>query len=222
MQPIKHFENKFSGDTCVVIGNGPSLKDIDLPRLSIKYPTFGSNRIYLYPFVPKFYAIADPVMVASCLLDIQKPNFVPDAMFLSRSVPLKGAYLINYAVKWGFSKNPQHELVIGGTVTYVLLQLAYWMGFKKVLLVGVDHSYPGAASHGVPGTPFIQEGDDKDHFSPDYFKPGMVYNRPELEATEKYYRLAKSVFEADGRKIINLSTKTNLLVYDRDNVKNYY
>lgn len=222
MLSMKKLENRHVGETCVVIGNGPSLKDTDLNKLAKKYPTFGSNRIYLYPFVPTYYAVADSIMVASCLLDIQKPEFKPDAMFLSREVPLKGAIHLNYVVKNGFSKNPGHEVIIGGTVTYVLLQLAYWMGFKRVLLVGVDHSYPGAGVGGLPGTRFIQEGEDQDHFSKDYFMPGMVYNRPELEATERYYWLAKEVYEADNRKIINLTTNTRLLVYDKDNVKKYY
>lgn len=222
MLSLKKLQNKHSGETCIVIGNGPSLNDIDLKRLSEKYPTFGSNRIYLFPFVPTYYAICDGPMAYSCLPDIQGDDFSPEAMFLSRDIPLSKAILVNYVVKSGFSFNPGHELVIGGTVTYVLLQLAYYMGFKTVVLVGVDHDYPNAGSRGVPGTRFIATGEDTDHFHSGYFANGMVYNRPELKATERYYDQARLIFENNDRKIVNASTKSRLLVYDRVEINDYY
>lgn len=221
MSHIKKLKDSHKGQTCVVIGNGASLKETDLNRLSQKYPTLGSNRIYLYPFVPDYYAICDDLMLMSCLEDIQKESFRPKAMFINSAYPLPFAIPVNYSIKYDFSKDIEHEIVIGGTVTYVLLQIAYYLGFKKALLVGVDHDYPGAGK-GSPGSVFLQEGDDKDHFHPEYFKPGMIYNRPELSATERMYQFAKSVFELDGRKILNLTTSTKLLVYDRDNVNKYY
>jgi hypothetical protein len=221
MSRLKRLQNKHDGETCVVIGNGASLKDIDLARLSEKYATFGSNRIYLFPFVPMYYAIADDVMLMSCIQDIVKPGFCPAEMFINSNYPIPMATPVNYAVRYDFSFDIERDIVIGGTVTYVLLQIAYYMGFKKALLVGVDHYYP-SADKGKPGTKFIQSGQDVDHFHPDYFKDGMIYNRPELAATEKMYTLAKNVFESNGRKIINLTTKTNLLVYDKEDVNKYY
>jgi hypothetical protein len=99
------------------------------------------------------------------------------------------------------------------------LQLAWYMGFSTVLLVGVDHKYPKAASAGRPGSKFIASGDDPDHFkmadgSP-YFAPGRIYNRPELSATERYYAQARMVFEQAGRKIINLTPDTALNVFEK-------
>ena len=141
-------------------------------------------------------------------------------MWVPRAFPVEGANLANYVVSSNFSEDPSYEIVIGGTVTYVLLQLAFYMGFQKALLVGVDHSYPGAGK-GTPGSKFIQKGDDPDHFHPEYFEEGMIYNRPELKGTEYSYTVAKMKFEGAGRKIVNLTSKTNLLVYDRDNVKKY-
>ena len=224
MFPIRSLKDKHAGETCVVIGNGPSLRDVDLERLAKKYPTFGSNRIYLFPFVPKYYAICDELMAINCLVDIQKPEFNPEIMFLSRTIPMnRDNYIpVNYTVSGQFSKDIDHEIVIGGTVTYVLLQIAYYMGFSKVLLVGVDHNYPGAGAKGRPGSRFIQDGEDQDHFDPNYFIPGAVFNRPELKGTETSYQLAKLIYEKDGRKIINVTTNTSLLVYDRDSINKYY
>lgn len=222
MSHIKRLKNKHAGETGVIIGNGASLKDIDLKRLAKKYPTLGSNKIYLYPFTPDYWAVADNEMLYSCLADgYPNKDFSPKVSFVNSMYPLEWATPVNYTIRYDFSRDIAKEIVIGGTVTYVLLQIAYYMGFKKILLVGVDHNYPGA-DNGTPGSKFVQAGEDEDHFHPEYFKAGMIYNRPELKATEKMYLFAKNVYEADGRKILNLTTNTRLFVYDRVNVKNYY
>ena len=40
-----------------------------------------------------------------------------------------------------FSKNVARCLYGGSTVTYIAMQLAYFMGFNTVILVGVDHKF---------------------------------------------------------------------------------
>jgi hypothetical protein len=96
------------------------------------------------------------------------------------------------------------------------------MGFTTVLLVGVDHKYPKAATSGRPGSKFIATGDDPDHFKmadgSAYFAPGRIYNRPELSATERYYGLARATFEQAGRKIINLTPGTALNVFEKQEI----
>lgn len=221
-----HLANKHDGETCVVIGNGPSLSDVRLERLAERYPTFGSNRIYTYPFVPTYYAIADQLMIHACIEDIQKTEFNPVEMFLPRAFDLPFGNPLTYVVKYDFSFDPTHEVVIGGTVTYVLLQLAYWMGFSKVLLVGVDHNYP-MADKGKPGSVFLAtEAKDPDHFEPkgggQYFSKGRMFARPELKGTENSYMLAKHAFESNGRKIINCTRNSKLLVYDKEKIEKYY
>ena len=41
----------------------------------------------------------------------------------------------------GFSKHPHFRIWEGGTVTYVAIQLARFMGFSKIILIGVDHNF---------------------------------------------------------------------------------
>ena len=48
---MKSYVNCHAGKRAFVIGNGPSLRDTDLHKLAGEV-TFGSNRIYLYPFIP--------------------------------------------------------------------------------------------------------------------------------------------------------------------------
>ena len=43
---LSKYKNKYTGHRCIIIGNGPSLNDMDLSLLKNEY-TFGLNRIYL-------------------------------------------------------------------------------------------------------------------------------------------------------------------------------
>ena len=55
------------------------------------------------------------------------------------------------------------------------LQLAYWMGFSKVLLVGMDFSYQIPADAKVDGNIIVSQSDDPNHFDPRYFGAGKTW-----------------------------------------------
>jgi len=42
---------------------------------------------------------------------------------------------------WSFYEDISEPIHAGWTVTYVAMQIAYYMGFKRVFLIGVDHSF---------------------------------------------------------------------------------
>lgn len=213
---IRDFFNKHKGEVAVVIGNGPSLEKTPLEKLS-KYVTFGANKIYDLPFTPAYWTCADRDMLHDCIPWVLEHEFTSQK-FVPRDIPLPGSHQLNVVIEAGFSKDLSEKVVIGGTVTYINLQLAYYMGFSTVLLVGVDHKYPKAGANGRPGSKFIASGDDPDHFkgkSGAYFTPGKIYNRPELSGTEHSYALARQVYAGDGRKIYNLTPGSALNVYER-------
>jgi hypothetical protein len=215
---IQDFKDKHKGETCVVIGNGPSMEHTP-DELIYKYKSFGANKIYGSGDTPTFWTCIDSVMLTECIpWVIDHPKFECEK-FVPRDVPLPGSHQLNISIESGFSKDAAEKVILGGTVTYVNLQLAWYMGFTTVLLVGVDHKYPKASIGGKAGYKFIAEGADPDHFkladgSP-YFTPGRLYNRPELSANERYYAAAKMVFEQAGRKIINLTPGTALNVFPK-------
>lgn len=219
---IRHLENKHEEETCVVIGNGPSLDDTPLKELGEKYITFGSNKIYQYPFKPNYYFCVDADMLHDCVPWLKKNEYYPDAIFLPKYVPFPGRIGLNVVIEGGFSLNVPKKIHIGGTVTFVALQMAYYMGFDTVLLVGCDHKYPKTGYDGKPGSKFIASGDDPDHFGDNYFEPGKMYNRPELDAVAKYtYPTARKAFENKGGKVINITTDTALDVFEKDKVANW-
>jgi len=202
-----------AGKTCLVIGNGPSLRDIP-PEFLGRYPTFGTNRIYLLDgFTPTYYASVNPLVIEQSLAEI---NAMDCTKFIRASMADKitGAYPLYSSYVPMFSRDPLKCVFEGHTVTYVCLQLAHWMGFKTVLLVGVDHRFD---YKGAPNQQVTADQPDVNHFSPDYFGPGVVWNNPDLRNSEKAYHMARLNYELTGRRIINITPGTALDVFEKGN-----
>lgn len=210
--------NKHQGETCLVIGNGPSLKDMPLPFLK-RYPAFGSNRIYLLKgFCPTYYAAVNPLVIAQSQAEILGMD--SEVKFLSESVPLEGERILKLRSIGHpfFSDNPESGIYEGYTVTYVLLQLAFFMGFNKALLVGVDHSY---VFNGAPNEQKAAVGADVNHFDPAYFTNGTQWNNPDLERSEQAYRMARERFDIAGRAIVNLTPGSKLEIFPKQDWRVY-
>lgn len=206
-------KNKHAGETCLIIGNGPSLKDVPLTFLK-KYPTLGSNRIYiLSDFVPTYLTCINPVVLEQFFYDfdgVKTTKFIRAGYdhLVSGSLPLHSSAFPM------FSKNPSVCVYEGFTVTFVSMQLAWWMGFTTVLLVGVDHRFTFS---GVPNQEMKADAVDVNHFDPNYFS-GCQWNNPDLEGSEHAYKIAYNVYKQDGRKIINLTQGTALEVFERGEI----
>lgn len=220
---IADFENIHKGETALVIGNGPSLDKTPLEQLAAKYKSFGANKIYdsyTHPdFIPTYWTCVDTLMMEDCITMVNThPEFNP-IKFVPREFPIKGANLLNVKIGQPFSLKADEYVVLGGTVTMVNLQLAYYMGFTTVLLVGVDHRYPRRSMDGAPGSQFIGDGIDEGHFRSKhgaYFENGKRYNRPELAATGGVsYPIARQAYEQAKRKIINLTPHTALEAFEK-------
>ena len=113
---------------------------------------------------------------------------------------------------------------MGGTVTYAMMQIAYYMGFDNFLLIGLDHYYP-KAGQALPGTEFVAEGDDPDHFvcadGKPYFEEGKRFNNPETDKIVPYYQMFKELCEKDGKRVINLTKETHLDVFQKGDIKEW-
>jgi len=207
--------NAYKDKTCIIVGNGPSLKKVPLSFLR-KYPTFGTNRIFLYEgFQPTFYVSVNPLVLNQStegILGLDCPKFVREG-YENRfgAVPL-----------WSmptplFAYNPLQWVFEGYTVTFVCLQLAFFMGFTTALLVGVDHRF---VFEGEPNEQRTLQEEDVNHFHPQYFT-NLEWNNPDLEGSEHAYQLAKEAFELVGRRIINLTANTALEVFEKGKVSEW-
>lgn len=205
----KDLYNKHDGETCLIVGNGPSLRDVPLDFLK-KYPSFGTNRIYLLEgFAPTYYCSVNPLVIGQYYDDITTlvmPKFIPaNCCFDDTCIPLNSSGIVM------FSQDASTWVYEGHTVTFVCLQIAYYMGFKTVLMVGVDHSFQ---YHGAPNQEMEMQGNDPNHFDPNYFK-GARWNNPDLVRSERAYKLARAMYEAKGRKIVNLTPGTKETAFEK-------
>lgn len=110
-----------------------------------------------------------------------------------------------------FAFNPFDSMSEGGTVTYIALQLAYFMGFSEVYLIGVDHSF---LAEGNPNEKQLMKGSDPNHFHADYFSE-KEWHLPDLAASEIVYRLARYYFSAAGRHVYDATVDGNLDVFEK-------
>jgi hypothetical protein len=229
---LKKFHNIHQGKRCFIIGNGPSLNKTDLSLLADEY-TIGVNGIfYKYDeiqFSPTYYVVEDDHVIADNLRKIGEIDyavkFFPDdyADLIDSAddtffMPADFGFYIKshpYYETPRFSKDITEAVYTGQTVTYINLQLAYYMGFSEVYLIGVDFSYTIPDSAKIDGLTIVSQDDDPNHFHPDYFGKGKKWHDPKLYNCLKSYRFAKKVFEEDGRKIYNATIGGNLEVFER-------
>ncbi len=212
---LTKFKDIHVGEVGLIIGNGPSLKDCPRELLD-KYITFGSNKIFLLDgFTPNYYTIIDEHMLHNCASYLNG-KYQPDAMFIRRPYPITGSYQINPIVHPGWSNNINKAVVMGGTVTYASLQIAFYMGIRTAILVGVDHNYSGGLAGAPGGAIFQADLDvDPDHFHPEYFKVGDFYAAPELDGSEVYYKIARKVFEREEGRVVNLTPGTKEEAFEK-------
>jgi hypothetical protein len=192
------------GETCFVIGNGPSLKDVPNEFLN-RHPSFGSNRIYL-KYLPTYYVVINELLIKQYKEEI---DALETTKFAREDTNVRNAFPLHLVEAPMFSFAPTEWVFDGHNTTFVLLQLAFWMGFTTVKLVGVDHRYE---FEGLPNQTLRMEGDDPNHFDPEYFK-GAQWQAPDLEVSELAYVMAKEAYEANGRQIVNITRGSALTVF---------
>ena len=114
-----------------------------------------------------------------------------------------------------FSLDATQRLYCGQSVTIINLQLAHWMGFQRVVLIGMDFSYRIPEDADRNGGRIISRSDDPNHFHPDYFGAGKTWNDPRLDRVLVSYHLADEVYRATGREIINATEGGKLDLFPR-------
>ena len=217
---IRQLYNKHKGERCFIIANGPSLKKTDISLLKDEY-TIGMNRIYLLKdkigFLPTYLTVAD--------IEIQLNQFQEeyDNINIPKFFPWKvrrnftnsdNAYFFRMKYKMSFSPDFTKFIGAGKSVTVVCIQLAYYLGFSEVILIGKDHSYTHEQKS-VPGTRIKSTGDEQNHFIKGYYKKGMKWSIPNYLEEEIAYSHARQTFEKDGRKILDATIDGKLNIFEK-------
>lgn len=216
---MAEYYNLHRGKRCFIIGNGPSLKDTDLARLRGEH-TFGLNRIYLlFPelgFTTTYFVSINDLVIQQCAEEIAA---LPIPKFIAwRSNPyfqrLPEDLVFLYTTYTGprFAYDLTRRVWEGATVTNVALQLAFYMGFRQVILIGVDHNF---ASKGEANKTVVSTGEDPNHFSPAYFGKGFRWQLPDLDTSEVGYTLAREAYRKAGREVIDATVGGKLTVFPK-------
>ncbi len=206
---IRQLRDCCRNQRCFIVANGPSLSKTDLGKLANEL-TFGLNRIYLHfessTFRPTYYLAVNELVLEQFADEIgrlEMPKFLNWNRRTRYDTQDDNTYFLKskMVLKDSFQYDLTRPLVVGGTVTFVALQLAYYMGFAKVILIGLDHSY---GEKGLPsGTEIRAAERDESHFHPQYFPKGVKWQLPDLLRSEVDFEIARRAFEQDGREILD-------------------
>lgn len=226
-------KDRFLNQSCVVIGNGPSLQARDLEALKKKgYSCFASNKIYKIfeqtDWRPDFYACTDGRVFKQNYQDIFKNLDCPlylneefrkicESEKISNSLYGKTIRYLKYLLHKNIMRfYPDCRMIIsGGSVTFVLISLAWMMGFRNIYLIGCDHNY-GAFSGQKSGQAIDPgAGINQDYFVKDYMKPGELINVGDLEKATEGYRIARKYIERHGGHLYNATRGGKLEVLER-------
>ena len=207
------FHDMHKGETGLIVANGPSLEQVPIEFLK-SYITLGCNRITgMAPeFVPNYYACTG---ITQIVKREQRETMYPmlahpdcKAAFINRMYahlfPFENIYTILSGAYYGientrfFSYDPLNIIGIGATMTFILLEIAFYMGFDPVLIVGLDHHYPkGTKKHFY----------DDSEFPLFETAPGPIYNYDSATWQEQatiMLDMASEAYKEHGRTIINI------------------
>ncbi len=233
---LRSLRNRYYGERCFLLGNGPSLNRIDLSRLAGER-TFGVNKIFLLydriDWRPTFYTLLDWRV---------GPEIAPHVQELTDSVKFfpnrfRGLLRPDERTYW-YTTRPvldsideqfTTDVVAGipsrGTILVTAIQLAYYLGFRDLILVGVDASYtiPSTVKQSGPdrfgtGTRLNLEStrdDDPNHFDPRYFGAGARWHDPNVDEMVRMFRVMRKGVEINGGSIRNATPGGQLEVFER-------
>ena len=214
---IKALHHSHFGEKAVILCNGPSLNTVRFDKLKGTF-VIGLNKINLLFDKTDFR----PSIIVAVNKHVIEQN---RSFYTSTSIPLFLSHRSKKEIPshphiaflfmqqgWTFSEDAADFLDEGSTVTFAALQLAYYMGFRQVALVGADHTF---AQKGRPNDLVIADGPDENHFHPDYFGKGVPWQLADLEGSEIAYRAARAAMERSNGTIYNATEGGKLEIFKR-------
>lgn len=216
---IQGLHNSHAGERCFIIGNGPSLRQTDLTRLQGEF-TFGLNRIYLiFPelgFATSCLVSVNDLVLEQCAEEMKALELPKYLTWRARrwfSGDRQAVFMdTDFTGPESFSTTATGRVFEGFTVTYVALQLAYSMGFSQTILIGVDHNF---TTQGPANQAVVSQGEDPNHFSPNYFGAGFKWQLPDLQGSERAYKLARNAYENNGRRVLDATIGGKLTIFPK-------
>lgn len=221
-------KGKFSGKRIFIIGNGPSLNETPMYFLKNEY-TMCFNRFGLLrerlSWFPHFYVVTDDLVIQdmheeinSSVLPFVKYAFFPDIH--PSNVEFKSYIRQRENVYWLNTDKPDFTLDlprcgINKTVVNAGIQIAGFMGFSEIYLIGVDMSFTDHKVKKLSSRNWKADDHDPNHFDPRYFGKGRKYHNPTVHEILERFKEAKAFFDPKGIKIYNAGIGGKLEVFPR-------
>lgn len=216
---LKQFKDIHKGERCFIVATGPSLRMADLDILKKNNViSIGMNRIFLAyentSWRPEYYVCGDSHAIEADGDTIKKmgvkAEFIGDSYpdFWMDDIPGQIHKLhFHLASVFGeqtrFSEEISYGVYCSETVTYACMQVAAYMGFTEIYLLGVDYNFSNNYK------------DVSNHFSPKYYNKDSKTNSFNKEETLQAYLKAKQYAETHGIKIYNATRGGKLEVFER-------
>lgn len=213
---LEKFKGIHSKQRCFIVATGPSLRmnDLDVLKKNMEI-CISMNRIYkafeYTEWRPEYYVAEDKEMcsnyknemlsldvkckfLSDSFLDIWKDNSDPSFYKYHSCLSLFLPQLPK------LSENIARKIYWSGIVTYVCLQLAIYMGFKEIYLLGVDFNYRGNGGN---------------YFYEKEFEEGSRLVITSSEESLAGYKKAKEYADTNNIKNYNATRNGKLEVFER-------
>lgn len=216
---IERLKDINKGKRCVIVATGPSLRIEDLDKLaSVDILTFGVNNIGsaygTTQWRPTYYVGIDRSLIESEYFQTVKPeeqsrySFISDLSECYWKEPHKENVLKVHPcniwpVHWypKFSEDVSRKVYIGGTVVYISIQIAVYLGFEEIYLLGTD--FTGSNGYARKYR----------HFYTEKQLDSVCYS----EQVRFGYGKAKQYADTHGIKIYNATRGGELEIFERVN-----
>ena len=217
---FRKLHNSCAGKRCFIVGNGPSLRVSDLELLKYE-DCFGANEIHRIfsktSWRPKYYIIVDrytkttPVEIAevdSQIVFLSDYYWRFNRVLREDAICLKQRYFFEDSFPL-FSDDISKYIYVGETVTYAALQIAVYLGYTEIYLIGVDHNYCKMLDQKGK---LVSDGVKRNHFFIDEEPEDIIAN---VYGMEKAYLAASEFCKKKGVEIYNASRGGKLEVFKR-------
>ena len=217
---------------CVIVGNGPSLNKTDLTLLRGKYCFFfnGAFDLRSYTDPDKIIHVCEDRLVFE---DHRRQlNSLPGIKIfpsdLLHLISSEDAIVVEFhrgrpekRTDWpGFVDKYSVCPVFywGGTVAYLGLQLAQWMGFRRIFIIGVDLNYSIPDTVKKDGLVLTSTEDDPNHYRPSYFGKGLRWHVPMPDRMLRAFEYASNL--EINSNVVNAGVGGNLNCFLRAPLSN--
>lgn len=211
---LLHYKNIHNGERCFIIATGPSLTMEDIESLKDEKTISMNSICRLYDetdWRPTYYAIQDSYVFNNMQDTLRTHKEVP--VFISDNIwrrfkrekewiefPTNVMYHARLTHKNYFAKfsDDAYDIVYDGySIAYTCIELAVYMGFKEIYLLGTDCTYLGEKEH------FVDSGvEDR---SRKYATPKLIVG----------YEEVKKYADSHGIKVYNATRGGVLEVFPR-------